>query len=697
VTGGSGSGGGSSGSSGGNGSGGNGSGGTNESDADMAESEADHAASDVDDIEYRANLAACEELLARNKELLARNKELLTRKDERRVRSQNRRDRRRQKTAENVLLLEHDKFSNQVMDTNLVSTVATATVCGTSSGLKVGNVDNNGAPFSSCSTYAPLASSHSTSPHSTKSPAASSCSTLPSSTAASSRAKGEHLLLTTYTASRSFEALCEGIRNDDPSIIKVKMPLSDRNRLDLLLTALQGNTKVTSLSLGVGSKWKGKFESASLVQYLKEGESIRSVKLKDSLRYYPQIIGDVMRSLIENPSAKLEAFDSRFLLPCKELLALLHAKSQFLKRLSICGIHSPPSGYPLWIHDWIWRQTSHAIRSLAVLESLSLAFAYPNDGNIELLFGEMHSHACLRKLQISKSYAQNDCAMIPSLRSLLCSGVRLEKLELAHFDFGEEMIEQLVHGMASCQSLAHLSLEDCTFRNNPAVASTLVRFLQSSRETRSRYLSEEHAGSTSVRIATASLSSGSEIARATDDIGSSSQVVHLRYNTVDVLQDVLNPLAKEGAQLLSLTLCHTPETIALLTQDLPIYLRLRNLTFQMSSGQSSTWSVAFLLALRKNGSLHKVTATMEDGEPVGNWIQSWCDRNRVAPTLLSQLNLTSEACDHEQTPMHLSPLLYKVVSQTPRMAPTWLLSGLLASSDAIGVSLNSPTKRLRSN
>jgi hypothetical protein len=381
--------------------------------------------------------------------------------------------------------------------------------------------------------------------------------------------------------SRRFSDLCKDIRNNDPSIVEVEIPLRYRTKPHLLLQALHCSSNVALLILDLRGVRDGEFECASLLQYLKQCEYICAINLKclasDPSNCFSELVGRIMQSLTENPSAKLITFECSAALGSTELIAFLQDKLHYLKRLSIGNIHVHHGGDEA-MTEQSWRQISVAIGSLPILESLALECEFPSDNSIETMFARMKSLACLRTLRISRVDWMNNDAVIAALRSLLSSDVRLEMLELEYFELGKEMIEHLGHGLASCQSLVHLCLKRCDFRSfrfEPAIVSTLMYFL------------------------------------------------------------------------------------------------------------------------RNNGSLHQVSVPVHFCQSDQRLIQAWCERNRVAPRMLARLNLDTEAFDHLQTPVHLSPLLYKVGLQTPRMAPTWFLTGLLASAEAIGFGSNSKKWPLR--
>jgi hypothetical protein len=116
---------------------------------------------------------------------------------------------------------------------------------------------------------------------------------------------------------------------------------------------------------------------------------------------------------------------------------------------------------------------------------------------------------------------------------------------------------------------------------------------------------------------------------------------------------------------------------------------------------------AFQCALRKNGYIRAVpnarfcfsakceSRTIVEFDSFGYYrMQSYCDRNRLAPELLHRLcwNDDSAAFGDSQT---LVPSLRKVVTRAPRTAPTIFLTGLLVSFDYLGLNRDEHLCRMK--
>jgi hypothetical protein len=506
------------------------------------------------------------------------------------------------------------------------------------------------------------------------------------------------------TVGMFYSHLFPAIRNNDQRITEVELGVYDSAERQSLLQLLPGNTHVTSLTLNVEYFLHAecKIKMAGLLQYLRQTKSTRAVHLKYRFKCASTcIVGQLVRSLAENPLARLVTFVSeKVTLPCGDLIALLQVNAHCLEHVGICGVQVSPSGNDV-LNDERFRQVSLAVGSLSVVESLSLGFAFPHDKYINLLFGRLHSHSHLRKLQVADASEHMHC-LIPALRSLLQSGVLLEELELCNFVFDECMAENLVVGLAACQSLVSLSFESCGFdslgfhgiRGFQAICSMLIKFLRGSPSIRNVRLSNGPLGLFSVSMAASILSlAESETEHTSSGTVPSSLLVHLVHTSrEDYLDDVLGLLSKGGSRLLWLTYWNFSEETQSLTRNLANSLRLWKLTMRSSRSVYSYWPDAFVCALRKNGSLHEVSVTDDISEfleyakpPQWHLVQSFCDRNCRMPILMARLSSdTATISNHGPTPMYLSISLYKAVSRMPRMASTWSLTGLLASGNAIG-------------
>jgi hypothetical protein len=177
-------------------------------------------------------------------------------------------------------------------------------------------------------------------------------------------------------------------------------------------------------------------------------------------------------------------------------------------------------------------------------------------------------------------------------------------------------------------------------------------------------------------------------AQATNCTSSSLRVLEVCVWLNDI-QGVLQPLTTKESQLEELSLGGLIEsTCSQLAQFVPELIRLRELKLVFLSIDHQNFdSQSWLRVLRKNGSLHDMSFSYKNDarEHVPMFgleyskIQSLCDRNRWAPGMLQAAG--SNKSTESPTPMSLFPALCMVLAQSPRLAPTFLLAGMLAAGD----------------
>jgi hypothetical protein len=500
------------------------------------------------------------------------------------------------------------------------------------------------------------------------------------------------------------DELCDGIRKNDPSIRKVHIPVSNQSQVDSLLNALDRNTFVTTLVLDVDriSRAVDVASFAPLLQYLKQSTSIRSVEIldsRDSILWFHEA-GQFLHALAENSPMELVEFQSRISFFSNDLTTLLEAKAHCLKHLHIERVYN---GHGDGLDSSI-RRLAHAVGSLRVLESYDVRF--PDSEFTTIALQKMVAHPCLRKLSVADTHTSPVTAR--ALSALLQSEVRLEALELASVRLDKEKMEYLLQGLESCPTLVDFSVRNCYFASDHGdrefLADAFGIRLRACRNIHQLHLIDCNF---SERIASSALSlTEGDKAEVTDYIGSSLRVLELEGRLTDI-EDVLKPLCTKESQLVELTLDGlTASTWSQLTPCLSELCRVCALKlhfmfdFQRRHFNTQSWQCA----LRKNGSLHNISISCETDARehvpmIGldySKIQSFCDRNRSAPGLLLAAGSNKDTGTMETSPAPLSliPSLCKVLAQAPRLAPTFLLSGMLAASnDAIG--LVASKKRVR--
>jgi hypothetical protein len=276
---------------------------------------------------------------------------------------------------------------------------------------------------------------------------------------------------------------------------------------------------------------------------------------------------------------------------------------------------------------------------------------------------------------------------------LLSSVVPLEILELKEVRISEADMERLVPALEACPSLTELSLDGVS---QPQAAALLVHCLRAKRT--STVCALRHlclASASRSRLSFASILTGQD--HATRSMVSSLKVLRL-LDGFEEVGDLLKTLAM-GHRLSSLSLERlTGNSWSQLTAQLPnlLYLREFNAAYLMTAAPVD--SQPFLRAMRKNGSLHKVseiaslvvlsqstfnhrrTPLFNDAEL--QQIRCYGERNQATHKLLQNPDLCDSGNDahgdETKTPLSLFPRLFEVMKPARRMAPNYILMGLLA-------------------
>jgi hypothetical protein len=285
-------------------------------------------------------------------------------------------------------------------------------------------------------------------------------------------------------------------------------------------------------------------------------------------------------------------------------------------------------------------------------------------------------------------------AMIEQLSSVLPSIVSLQSLELKNFSFSKSSMVKFLQALRACSALRSLLLGD-EFPDESA--QEITRFFCEGQETESP-IRNFHLSECSGYIA--DLSDISAILNPPQDqtrksIGSSLQVLELLVGMEDV-SSLWKALTLKGSQLQTLILQLDTDTACSwgkLIQCLPQIMRLQELTVTyVWCDASDISSLSLLQAFCGNGSLQKVSIGKKDGDMIFStmeWrqIQSYCNRNRWACGLLQSTNLMpndGSTCFVDDAVLSLCPSLFRVVKPSFRMAPSFILVGLLACCKGVG-------------
>jgi hypothetical protein len=470
----------------------------------------------------------------------------------------------------------------------------------------------------------------------------------------------------------------EVLRQGEP--LQLEIFVANPFHLEYLVNSLEGNVPVSRLVLELSHTAESNHSFADLLRYLEQTQSLREIELTfDNDRehaYSEELVRQVLRSLTRNASLELSSLNSVLVkAPCLELMELLNAQSHCIKHLEFRAGYGAGQEVP----DSMLRCFARQVGTLSVLESVNLSFS--SYEHTVLMLNGLRSHSCLRELSTSGAIHEGDGPFVRAVSSLLHSGVRLDTLHLDYIILDTERVEILVQGLESCcSSLVNLSLSLCVV--DEADASIGMALARCIRQCQNLRRLELFTVGDSMNIAASILT-----VTATEVIGSSLQFLRLECSDDNDIRNMLEPLTARGTQLVSLSLSGlTDTTWQQLIQYLPRIRCLRTLRFSFRLEEMVT-SLPFLRALSQNGSLHEVSLDASPDDPFFSdldlrWIETLCNRNRCAPAMLQRPDIDSidsTLCADARTPLPLIPSLCRVVVQTPRMAPSFLLASLLVS------------------
>jgi hypothetical protein len=497
--------------------------------------------------------------------------------------------------------------------------------------------------------------------------------------------------------------LCERIKRNDPSLLGeiCNIPVFRHCQLRPILAALPKSTVVTSLNFDLKPYLYNECDIRRLLHYLSETKLIQRVSLttEDHDPPSPYTAGQLVGAVAENAQLELVEFSCSYpLCPHQPLLDLLRNKASSLRHLKLRQHYV--CDYPTW-PDHDVAVFASALGAMSMLESLTLDY-FPNPELSGLALNQLVAHTRLRRLSITgyrSHYHSTELtkiashhAIVTAVVSMLQSRVPIEVLELIEVSLSQEDTASLVQAMESCPTLAELALKKVSL--NDEAKQELVRFLRIGRSSEAcsirrlclSYLPEAPFPS----ILTVA---DNELQPTTTSIGSRLQALNLPSRLEDI-DELLNVLVADEHRLSSLSLGSLTDTSWLqLTRCLPKMVHLREFHFEYLDKTHASTS-DFVRAMQNNGSLHRVSEIKARGRVVepqfsaDEWqeIQSYCERNHKMRELLQDPYLPCDdtrACDdtrevNAKTLLALFPKLFHAMKPAERVAPTYILAGLLA-------------------
>jgi hypothetical protein len=412
---------------------------------------------------------------------------------------------------------------------------------------------------------------------------------------------------------------------------------------------------------------------STLCEYLLQTKVITRVILEaKGKKFCPKDVGALALATSANANIENLIYSGNAKLPYDDFIAYVQKRAQFLKQLSMGMI---------WQYETLPESKknalAHEVFRLPLLNSLSI-YLDNSRGPTELLFQLLHSKQGLRTLVIvgSRSYDSAEWILDP-LCSLLRS-VPLESLELRKAEMNNTDMKRLLHGVQCCSTIASLSLcGDFTY----ATQKEILHFFRQLREAVShirKFCLRDNVSEIATILTR-------PVNQSMDSIGSKLQVLHL--DDMPDIKCLMEALSTKGSQLLTLSFHHLHgASWRQLFQYLPYMMSLRDLTVKYVSqlNQNPLTADAFLLALRKNCSLQKVSIAYNGAKHIpffsatnAKRVQLYCDRNQLAAGLL-QCTVATEVL------LSMCPSLWQVVKPAMLMAPNAILRGLLACGSMIG-------------
>jgi hypothetical protein len=490
---------------------------------------------------------------------------------------------------------------------------------------------------------------------------------------------------------------CDRIKRNDPSLLGeiCNIPVYRHCHVRPILAALPKSTVVTSLNFDMKPFVYNQSDIRRLLHYLSKTKLIQRVSLtgEDDDRPIRVTACELLGAVAENAKLELVEFSCSYpLRPHQPLLDLLRNKASSLRHLKLRVRYA--CDYPTW-PDHDVAVFASALGAMSMLESLTLDY-FPNPELSGLALYQLVSHTRLQRLSITgytfhynsteRTKVASDHAIVTAVVSMLQSRVPIEVLELIEVSLSQEDTASLVQAMESCPTLAELALKKLSL--NDEAKQELARFLRIGRSSEACSIRRLCLSCLPEAPFPSILTlADNELQPTTKSIGSHLQALNIPSRLEDI-DELLNVLVADEHRLSSLSLGSLTDTSWLqLTRCLPKMVHLREFHVQyLDKAHASTSD--FVRAMQKNGSLHRVSeikARSRGVEPLfsaDEWqeIQSYCERNHKMRELLQDPYLP---CDdtrefNAKTLLALFPKLFHAMKPAERVAPTYILAGLLA-------------------
>lgn len=498
--------------------------------------------------------------------------------------------------------------------------------------------------------------------------------------------------------------VCAAFRRNDPTLDKISTPCWlpwPHGFLRPLGEALLNNTVVFELELNMHERFfwphdagdmqesdivAAAREAEPLLQYIRSSATLRNIRLYDQRcicfekPVFHWLCRHILKAIAENPC--IEVLDVKGPLPMQEFVDLL--SSSLTVRLLDLDVESlnyfgdtdhSPTTKPLVIQALRANQSLETLR-LSVWDELSSFWS--ND-----VLSSLVSHPKLQCIELhGRIYSPS---IQKTLTLVIQQSTTLEHVVLDHFTVGKKSWKKFVKALELNSNIRRLTLDDCSFPGKKA-AEGFIRAFRAMRQ-----------------------SGDSDIAAAQEFVEVSLRCGHFNGKVMaDVLAQIWKgPAAprrtrQNGYFFMRLSsLCRYCAAtggrcdVNDVARQLPHATHLRALSTH--ERDLSTCSCngdfnpdAFVQGVRCNGSLHTVDVKVVTWPSLGyrrvRSIEAYCERNRVAPQLLSKrFDNKDDSHGPEQqqaAALHVQifPPVFATIMPAWKMAPTTLLIGLTAAA-----------------
>jgi hypothetical protein len=311
------------------------------------------------------------------------------------------------------------------------------------------------------------------------------------------------------SSSAAFEALCESLRQNDPTIVHVNAGYDNSGIFSANLVgwggplgaALSANTIVTQLSLNPQYFFAAPNNSAAaaaaaeaaaatpLLAFVRSSTRLHTVALGDKnatqvVTTVPlpaattlQLVGQVLTAMAENPH--ITTLCANAVLPFDEFVHFLTSSPSIrhlelrLVALKYWNNHPTTTSAAAFLRN----RVVTAMGACSRLETVHLSVVAEANDIVTDILHRLGAMECLRELRLDAHQTRFQNGHFMALSNLLRSTNSLASLTLTEGSLGRQGVEFLVQGLTNNATVAQLCLWACRFISKDALA-LLVAFLQ---------------------------------------------------------------------------------------------------------------------------------------------------------------------------------------------------------------------------